>query len=262
MKIFGIFKKKEISDPAHEADEIMKSKDEIIRRAMCLLIFADRCFLEKEVLDGVYHSLKEREDQRQVLLNWIKEKEYYPYLTANEKRIMETPVIKEPNDEAIRHQNDYECIEPLLWAVGLVKNISDYEGFVNDNLHTPMQIGGKHTYDALSASCEMLPEATIRRQRELAMLWYWRCLECRSELAKPIDVLDAVKRAFGKEHVQILREYEDFDIEGNDFVVNGELVSELNDYDIAKLEVIAERRFYAFEWMFSTEDWDEVDLVC
>ena len=39
-------------------------------------------------------------------------------------------------------------------------------------------------------------------------------------------------------------------------------VIELHDEEIEKLSIISERRFYAFEWLTTDEEWDEVDLVC
>ena len=51
-------------------------------------------------------------------------------------------------------------------------------------------------------------------------------------------------------------------MERGDFIVKGKTVAELSDMEIAKLEVIAERRFYAFEWLCSDDDWDNVDLIC
>lgn len=240
----------------------MKSKDEIIKRAVCLLLFADKCALEEHVFDGIVRSLKERENQRNIIIKWAKEKEYYNSFTEKEKRIMETPVIAKTNKEAQICHNDYECIEPLLWSLGLVISLHNYDEFVLDNLHTPLKIGPNHSAESLSAICSFRREDEIEKYREIAMLWYWRCLECRNASSGKVDYKKAIGDIFGEEYVQMLEDYKYFDHEECDFVVRGRAVAKLNAYEAAKLEVIAERRFYAFEWLCSDDEWDNVDLVC
>ena len=240
----------------------MKSKDEVLKRAVCLLLFSDRCDLEDMVFDGIRRSLEERENQRKTIIKWAQLKEYYAYLTAKEKRIIETPVIRETNEEARLCINDYECIEPLLWSLGLVDNLHDYDEFVLDNFHTPLKIGAKHTIEMLSEVCFFRSIDVIEKKREIAMLWYWRCLECRNTSIKIINYINAIKDIFGEEYIKLLEDYAYFDMNKGDFVVKGKTVTELSDSEIAKLEVIAERRFYAFEWLCTDEEWDNVDLIC
>ena len=79
----------------------MKKKEEVLRRATCLLCFADRCSLEDNIFDGVRRSLKERENQRKIIIKWLKLKDYYSYLTRKEEAIIETPVIRKTNTEVL-----------------------------------------------------------------------------------------------------------------------------------------------------------------
>lgn len=240
----------------------MKNKDEIMKRAVCLLLFADRCALEDNIFDGIRRSLEERENQRKTIIQWLQLKQYYGYLTIKEKEIIETPVIKKINMKARLCHNDYECIEPLLWSLGLVDTLHNYDGFVLDNLHTPLIIGAKHSIDILDKSCNCRPVDIIEKYREISMLWYWRCLELRRDMSKKIDCLNAIRNIFGDEYIKMLIDYEYFDNNKGDFIVKGKPVDSLSDQEITMLEVIAERRFYAFEWLCSDADWDNVDLVC
>ena len=240
----------------------MKSKDKVIKRAVCLLLFSDRCDLEDKIFEGIRRSLEERETQRKTIIKWAQLKEYYDYFTAREKRIIETPVIRVTNKEAQLGINDYECIEPLLWSLGIVDNLHNYDEFVLDNLHTPLKIGAKHTIEMLTEVCALRPIGVIEKKREIAMLWYWRCLECRNNYKKKINYINAIRDIFGEEYIKILEDYECFDMNRGDFVVKGKAVAELSNVEIAKLEVIAERRFYAFEWLCTDDDWDNVDLIC
>lgn len=240
----------------------MKEKEEILRRIMCLLVYTDRCVLESEVIEGIRHPLKEREDHRKEMAEWLKWKGYYSSFTAKEKRIMETPVTARTNQEILYNYLDYECIEPLLWSVGLKSRLSNYNDYVMADLHPPMKIGPDHTLKGVADSCKVVPTGEIEKKREIAMLWYWRCLEARNANAKNINYKDAVAKTFGETHAALLEGDSGFDKNNGDFVVRGKKVSELSGAEIGKLEVLSERRFYAFEWLCSEEDWDKVDLIC
>ena len=158
--------------------------------------------------------------------------------------------------------NDYECIEPLLWSLGLVDKLSNYDEFVLDNLHEPLKIGENHTLNALAECCQIVPVATVQKYRELSMLWYWRCLECRNKSSKGINTLEAIRDIFGEDYIKMLQAYDYFDNNKCDFVVKGKIVAKLSDLEIEKLSIIAERRFYAFEWLCTDDEWDNVNLVC
>lgn len=240
----------------------MKTREEVLKRIMCLLCYTDRCVLESEVIEGVRHPLKEREDHRKEMTEWLKWKGYYSSFTSKEKRIMETPVTGRPNHEILYSYHDYECIEPLQWSVGLKDKLSSYNDYVMADLHPPMQIGPDHTLKGVAINCKTIPISEIEEKREIAMLWYWRCLEARNVNAKNINYRDAVSKTFGKTYEALLKRNSGFDKNKCDFVVRGKKVSELNGLEIGKLEVLSERRFYAFEWLCSEEDWDNVDLVC
>lgn len=64
----------------------MKSKEEILKRAIILLAFADRCALEKKIIDGVRRSQNEREKQRQAILDWLSHMGYYDSVSEKENR--------------------------------------------------------------------------------------------------------------------------------------------------------------------------------
>lgn len=240
----------------------MKSKDEILKRAIVLLAFADRCALEKSVIDGVKRTLNERETQRQAVLSWLMRMGYYENSSEKEKQIFNSAVTNKADKGIMLLQNDYECLEPMLWSLGLVNELSDYNNFVMRDFHPILGFGKNHSFEALSGSCCMISDAEIKDCREISMLWYWRCLEHRSGISEATDIKKAIYNTFGEGHIKLLDTYEHFDNAANDFVVNGKKVYELNNEEIAKLTVIAERRFYAFEWMSTDDEWDNIDLVC
>jgi len=240
----------------------VKEREEVIKRIICLLCYTDRCILERPVIDGIQRSLKEREDQRKIISEWLKWKGYYSNLTAKEKQIMETPVTGIMNSAVLSNYRDYECIEPLLWSVGLRGRLAGYGNYVLADLHPPIQIGPDHSLKNVANSCKDVPVSEIEKKSTIAMLWYWRCLEERHPNTKNIDFKEAVTKTFGESYASLLKSYSGFDNNKCDFVVNGKKVSELNSMEKARLEDLSERRFYAFEWLFSEETWDNVDLIC
>ena len=239
----------------------MKNKYEVIERAICLLCFADRCALEDKIFDGVRRSLSERENQRKVIIKWLKEKGYFGLLTKTEKETIETPVINKTNNEILYLHKNYECIEPLLWSVGLVDKLTNYNNFVLDNLHLPLKIGPNHTLESTAKHAFFRLDDEINRYREISMLWYWRCLECRNNLNKQ-NYAEIIKSIFGDSYIDMLKDYDYFDNLKGDFIVRGKIITELSDIEIKTLELIAERRLYAFEWLCSDENWDSVSLIC
>ena len=238
----------------------MKSKGEILKRAIVLLAFADRCSLEDRVIEGKKYTLHERENQRVAISDWLKRNSYYECFTPNELRVMEKKVFIVTDRKILGMEVDHECIEPLLWSVNLVNKLSKYDGFVLDDFHYALQFGKDHSFESLESITRLRPYEDLQKHRELAMLWYWRCLEFRRDRYQTIDLYRAIRDCFGQETAELLNSYRSFNRKVNDFTVKGRPVSDLSDSEFAKLEVIAERRFYAFEWMLSDEDWDHVSL--
>lgn len=76
----------------------MKEINEIIGRAECLLCISDRCAIENTYSDGMYHSWFEREKQRGIIFNWMKDNDYVKYMTETEKslfkKIVGNPLLK------------------------------------------------------------------------------------------------------------------------------------------------------------------------
>ena len=240
----------------------MKDIEEILKRAIVLLAFSDRCALEEKMIDGTMHTLDEREMQRQAILSWLKKNKYYDSLTKREQEIFDIPVVEAPNYKIQFMMNDYECIEPLLWGLGLVDKLSGYDTYVIQDFHPHLQFGRMHSFETLKTKCKLRNVNDIKNKRELAMLMYWRCLETNNNSIGDISIRDSVYSIFGEKYTKLLEQEKEFSFEKNDFIALGKTVADLDDIEVQRLSIISERRFYAFEWIFSDEDWDNVDLVC
>ena len=79
---------------------------------------------------------------------------------------------------------------------------------------------------------------------------------------KSIDVKSAIHDIFGEKYIQLLTVCGQFNDAINDFMINGRKVKELSYSEIEKLTIISERRYYAFEWLSTDAEWDNIDLVC
>ena len=156
---------------------MLKEKKEIIKRALVLLAFADRRALEKSVIDGKKRSLVEREEQRIAIINWLSRMGYDESITKKEKCIFNSQILDKPNIEILSYQNYYECVEPLLWSLGLIENLSCYDDYVLFDFHPLLNLGKNHTLSSIERRSNLLPESIIQEKRELSMLWYWRSLE-------------------------------------------------------------------------------------
>lgn len=240
----------------------MKSKEEILKRAIVLLAFSDRCAIEKKTVDGVKRSLTERETQRKAIFSWLQRMGYYESACEREKEIFNKEITEKTDEEILLMQSEYECLEPLLWSIGLISELSDYNDFVLRDFHPILGFGKNHSFEALAEGCRTVSEAEINVRREMAMLWYWRCIEGRNNPNESFNVKKAVGDIFGENIAYLLSECGQFDAAVNDFTVNGKSIADLTDAENEKLSVISERRFRAFEWIAADSEWDNIDPVC
>lgn len=241
---------------------MLKEKKEIIKRALVLLAFADRCALEKSVIDGKKRSLVEREEQRIAIINWLSRMGYDESITKKEKSIFNSQILDKPNIEILSNQNYYECVEPLLWSLGLTENLSCYDDYVLFDFHPLLNLGKNHSLSSIERRSNLLPESIIQEKRELSMLWYWRSLENGKYISSNVNYLNAVKKVFGEDHARILKNSSEYDDQRGDFIVNNTSFKDLDDNTLKKIKIIAEKRFYTFEWLCTDSEWDEVNLVC
>lgn len=239
---------------------MIKNREEILRRAVVLLSFSDRCSLEKNIINGKLYSSIEREMQRQAINNWLSRMEYNDYISKIEKQVFDTSVCD--NLELIKFQYDYECIEPLLWCIGLVKKLSDYNEFVVKDFHPILEIGDNHSFSDIHKTLKLKSEKEIQEKRELAMLWYWRCLENNNNKIFKKNYAKIIHKTFNGKYDQLLSKYGCFDNAKGDFIVQGKTISQLNDTQFTKISIISEKRFYAFEWLCTEDEWDNVNLCC
>ena len=92
---------------------MLRSKGEIIKRAVVLLSFSDRCALEKSMLNGIAYSLYDREIQRQSIIRWLQRMNYADSISKIERVVFEEQVGLK-SIEILRLQINYEYLTMMI----------------------------------------------------------------------------------------------------------------------------------------------------
>ncbi len=236
----------------------MKNIDEIIARAVILLTVSDRASLEKPKINGNVYSVEQRDRQRLSIYKWLNEKGYSKMMTQEERSLFEQNVGGIKSNQILSNINQYEAIEPCLWAIGLVTEISNYHNFVLDDFHPILQIGPEHTLGELVPICRLRSRADILIQREIAMLWHWRAIEGNNPIFKSKSLIEIVSSVFGSQYLKVVENIKL--VNGcRDFVVDGYYFYELNKELINRIKCISGWRYHALEWLVGDVAWDEVE---
>lgn len=238
----------------------MKNIKEIIVRAVILVCLSDRCALEETMIEGKRYPIGERERQRNAIRNWLDRTGYIHDTTKKEKEFLDTNVGKCARDDISYYQFQYEAVEPCLWTLGLVKQLSDYEQFVLEDFHPVLQIGMKHSYEEVAESCRLREKKEIEVQKEIAMLWHWRAVEAYNPIFAKEGIGNIVEKTFGKQYLEILSQINCVDAKGNDFVLRNGIFANLSDMEKRRIEMMSLWRHHAFEWIMGNYSWDEVEV--
>ena len=239
----------------------MKSKDEIIIRAIILLCISDRCSLERVSIGGQVYTHEQKETQRKVIYSWLQSKGYSKFMTKSEVKLFELEVGKGEVDKILKEQLQYEAIEPLLWCVGKVKELSSYDNFVVDDFHSVLEIGQAHSLEKLVETLKMKDEKDVLVKRDIAMLWDWRCVEAKNSIFSEKTIEEIIESTFGADMLTPLNVIASDSKDNEAFVVNGKVFSNLEDNIIRRTSIISRWRHHAFEWIICDESWDELEIT-
>lgn len=241
---------------------VIKVKDtkEIATRAIITLCLSDRCALEKTIIGGKVYSIKQREEQRKAIFQWLTDKGYSQSITANEKTLFEQEIGVGNKEEIVSNQVQYEAIEPYLWTLGLVNKLSRYDEFVLNDFHQVLQIGLNHSLEHLMTSFDFRKIDDVILQREISMLWHWRANEASNPIFRSRPVREIILSTFGKDYELVVDKIQKLNRGQHDLIVNNKLFNELNFKEKKRVNLIAYWRHYAFEWITGNESWEDVTL--
>lgn len=238
----------------------MKSVEEIATRAIILLCLSDRCALERTVIGGRVYTIKQRDEQRKAIYQWLVDKNYILSITLNEKKLFEQEVGLGKKDEILSKQIQYEAIEPCLWSLGLEDKLSEYDSFVVKDFHPLLQIDKAHSLEKLLNACKLRTFEEIVLQKEISMLWHWRARESNNSIFNFKSAKEIITSCFGDRYLQVIDKMQTFKNNQDDFVVNNRPFNILNSEEKNRVRTIAQWRHHAFEWIVGDKKWDDVEL--
>lgn len=241
--------------------KFMKSAEEIIVRAILLVCLSDRAALEKSTIEGVAYTLKQREEQRKAIYQWIVEQGYYESLVLEEKTVFEQEVGRGDTIEVLSKQLQYEGIEPLLWSLGFIDQLSSYNEFVVEDFHYVLEIEKNHSFEKILAKSNLRECEAVHLQSEIAMLWHWRAKESNNPIFSNRPISEVIVATFGEDYVKLLSQMNLIEDEKKDFLVNKKAFERLTVEEKARIQLIAYWRQYAFEWIFSKDAWGDIELT-
>lgn len=240
----------------------MKNLYDIIRRAEITLCLSDRCSLEKGITTNyIHHSYKEREAQRNVILNWLKKNDFYQYLEDKEKGLFDKKVgsliLKKQFQE---NKFQYEALEPLLWSLGLISRLTPYSKYALSDYHRVLCVDIPDTFDEMVKKSKLRAEADIELRNKISMLWHWRAIEGLNPMFEKNSVKEVILNIFGDEYKKpvgyILKNQKN----KQDFCIFEKPVYRLSKTELQHLYKRTMWRYHAFQWIVSDESWYDVAL--
>lgn len=239
----------------------MKSNKEILNKAINLLCLSDRSALEKKSLNGVKYSVSSRENQRKLIISWLIKNDLYSSMSQNEQNFIETKVGKLDIKEVNYYQLQYECIQPLLWILGLVNEVSKYDNFVIDDFHLTLKMNDFNQVKILNEiENKKRNIKQINTKRLISMLWFWRLIEINNNAFHIKSAEEIIISVFGKDFKHIVEEMKILGLMRKDFIVNDIEITQLPNDVINRLKVVSQFRYHSFEWVFSDMSWEEVEI--
>ncbi len=238
---------------------ILKSKKDILIRAIILVCVSDRGFWEFEKLGGQIYSKERREQQRKKVYDFLKQKGYIDYMTDEEKYIFEQPVEGENSEHIASYRLQDEALSSLLWVLNL-RDMPDWLTLSEEDYHPLLQVTPHNNLHNLIQSTNLRSEQEIALQTEVAMLWHWRAIEKGYVPKDGRRWSDCITEIFGDEYKKVLDQIPRSQQAPGDFLIGNKTVSSLNESEQAILDVVAYWRHYALEWVMGNEEWDEVSV--
>lgn len=228
----------------------MKSIPEIIKRAQVLLVMHDRTIWETSYSEGRVHSIKEREKQQKLELNWIKSHSLDSIMSKGDMEFLSAPIETLDRGVCSVRSFEVEAIQPLLWCCGLLDALSPFDQLVVHDFHP--QLAGV-SFEELSASASLRGKREILKQRELSMLWYWRSrIKSSFDPNNGDSLISAIGEAFGAKTALNARL---LGISRADFQVHGIPFSKISEQERIMIERASCWRYHAYEWVLNAESW-------
>ncbi len=242
-----------------EIDINLRPPSETGRRLVVLATLCRRAYLES--VSTASELDEDPETERFDLLTWLEEQGLGSDLTADERRLLDTPVGALSLDETRAATWNAEALVALGWAAGLLEAIPDPVAPADPN---PILVATPAPWDEAvgwTASIRLRPEETVAFERERAEVWLWRAeieAERRSLRGRALTSLEDDLRDVVRESVEagLLPS-----ADGRDFAVAGRPFRALDEDAIDVIATVANVRLHALNWLCGFgASWDDVPL--
>lgn len=238
---------------------ITRTIKDIIIQATIISAITERIALDRDIVFGKKHSLNWKSDYKQLIFDWLIKENPLTYLSEKQIRLFQKDIGKLDVDE-LQIASQYWSIESLTWAISLRKMSSyRYKRIVlgSDEIFMGQDNGVERTL----AVSTLRPIKEIHIQKEISMIWHWRCIEYlhygNSEFKE--NLKDIIIDIFGKDYIEVMDKIQNFNLY-KDLMVGKKPFYEITEKQCNEILRISIWRQHAFEWLFSKEDWDDIDV--
>lgn len=239
----------------------MKTKLEIIKRSCILECLHDRASLESNLIDDKKYSLKARGKQKSLIYSFLLGIVDKSDMKDSEIKFFETKIGKTPLEIYEDFYIQLESLKALMWSLGILKDLDSYDFFRDDLYYDELEFGDKNPIKKLIHKSIFRPIKEIHIQKEISMIWHWRCVEYLyyGNIEFKENLKDIIINIFGKDYIEVMDKIQDFNIH-KDLMVGKKPFYQITQEQCREILRISTYRQHAFEWLFSEEDWDDVDV--
>jgi hypothetical protein len=169
--------------------------------------------------------------------------------------------LRSPSDEGEDiSEESVEAMVPLAWSVGLIPELpARSEPEVLEAILEGLPVPQERLEPFLDGLI-LLDEEQIAVQREIAEIWRWRAsAEISLRLSQGVlrvEVLDAIREVVMEVAAVGLVPEND----GNDFLVDGVAVRDLDAEQLDRLLMTTDERLRALNWVCGLTEWDQIEI--
>lgn len=228
----------------------MKTAREIIERSQVQLVLKNRLSWEDDCSGGRFHTVEERQKQQGLESSWISSQCLDRILDTNDWTLLNQQIGSINAKCRAWRTFESEAIEPLLWTCSLIGTLTPINRFSHANFHRLLL---DTSMDDLCQTATLRDQEQIIRQRNIFMLWYWRCQTNQEfEGVKSRAVTSAISKTFTYQEVVCAKSIKRIN---GDFAVLGKPFSQLTQMEKCLLGLRARWRYHALEWVLNDESW-------
>jgi hypothetical protein len=234
------------------------SKDEVIKRALCIYALVARGEFESTIQDVPHPTVKELHTEKIRDLNkWITSQGLAKFQSKEEKLSFKKPPGSWSKQEIINASWRTESLGILLWALSLIDTVPPYDREFNQEW-VLSKVNAKELKKFCSLA-KLRKREEINRERDKAELWHWRFRTTQI-------MQEGVKPPAGTTFDDILKQASTYAVKQgsipssmeNDFSLFGKAYRHLHEKEYQHAGSIARERHFVLNWLSGySEDWDE-----